>query len=254
MKLYSNQLLNTWKQADGHRFTLKQKIHVAAGFTVLSETRFWPYLLNHLSYRPEIFTQNKTSRSPSKNVNHRTHAKLFFYFKKIKNWFSVNFRTPSWFLDRRHWFSTFLAKLMFFSHQRYIWEPTKLLLWKSLGNEKNGLIQPTATSMLKNDIFDRISKLMWKKVQKWTAPLSRNQRMYNTNATFKMCEIVYLNKLLIKLGKTKLVAKPTFVSAVFTVNFHIAFHTVKNEDFLSQDLLLFVDLVKAFDSDHRGNW
>ena len=102
-----------------------------------SETLFWPYLLNHLRYRPEIFTQ-----SPSKNVNYRTHAKLFFYFKKIKNWFSVNFRTPSWFLDRRQLVFNFFGQTNVFLASGIYLGANKIVAVKI---HFFSVIQPTAT-------------------------------------------------------------------------------------------------------------
>ena len=60
-------------------------------------TRFFPEVLTVLaiSSKPfELLTRNfytkQSSRSPSKNVNHRNLSKLFFNFKKIKN---TEFRT-----------------------------------------------------------------------------------------------------------------------------------------------------------------
>ena len=56
----------------------------------LSETLFWSYLLNHLRYRPEIFTQNTVDfEEPFKKSQIQDPRKIIFSIKK--NWFSFNF-------------------------------------------------------------------------------------------------------------------------------------------------------------------
>ena len=83
---YETTLIDFWTPGNKQMATnslLNRKYMLLPGLLYLSKTRFWTYLLNHLSYRPEIFTQNRLRR-PFKKCQPQDSRKIIFLFQKNK--------------------------------------------------------------------------------------------------------------------------------------------------------------------------
>ena len=84
LNVYTKQTLKSPSKNFNYRDMSKlffnfQKKHLVLDSFQIFKTQFGPYLLNHLSYRPENFTQNRL-----RGALQRNQSKLFFNFKKWK--------------------------------------------------------------------------------------------------------------------------------------------------------------------------